>query len=102
MKTCRACEKECANNAKTCPGCGHRFTGKFTKLFLLIVAGFIILIALSHSNENGQPPATHSSATPPALSRVAYVERRSMDIRNVTGVESSEFRTIPKGFSYGN
>lgn len=71
MKTCRSCKKQCANNAKTCPECGYRFTGTFTKLSLLLIGGLIVLIVLFHSNDDSSPRPPSATVQQASVAKIS-------------------------------
>jgi len=57
MKKCPSCKHSCANNAKTCPKCGHVFPtgGLSTRMKVIIIIGSIIalLLIISTCSSNG-------------------------------------------------
>lgn len=85
MKKCKLAH-ECADNAKACPICGHRFTGLVTK----IVAGWFILafiIVLVASLSTTHESASQTQATSRSDGQVeALISRCGMPSKD----ESSE------------
>lgn len=44
MKTCPSCSRELADNALTCPHCGHKFVNIGAIVRAAIIIGFVIVI----------------------------------------------------------
>jgi hypothetical protein len=57
MRNC-SCGNQVANNARSCPKCGHRFTGGLTKFAIGIFLFSIIAFVLAMSNPGNVTP-TH-------------------------------------------
>jgi len=105
MKKCK-CGKPVANNARTCPNCGHRFTSA-PVLFLAWGFGIILLGAMlgaifGNSSTNTQhqvtPSAASSAATsvPEVKAGIAKTDEAAMVIR-ACGKPSREYVEIVKG-----
>jgi hypothetical protein len=78
MKKC-ACGNQVANNARTCPKCGHRFTSglvKFLAWFFGIAVGLGMLGAIIGGRSDGpkQPPVSSTSQPASAASYVLPTE----------------------------
>ena len=63
MKTC-SCGKELASNARTCPGCGERFTHPFVKMLaLLFILPIIVAFMMAFGGVNtGGDTAEHTDS----------------------------------------
>ena len=56
MIQCKACSKEIASNAKSCPGCGAKNKKPIYKRpWFIVVALFIIIGAIGGGNEDTTP-----------------------------------------------
>ena len=64
MKTCRACGKELARNARFCPECGYRFTHPFVK-FVAWCFGIVLAAGMLGSIlDKGAKPSNEKPPTP--------------------------------------
>ncbi len=62
MKRCK-CGNECADNAKSCPRCGYRFTSSFAKLVIVVVLICVVYFLFKHvstslESATGSSPST--------------------------------------------
>jgi hypothetical protein len=72
MKQCR-CGHQVANNARTCPNCGHRFTGALAQAIavLLGISFLMIVIAVSLNSKKDSVPTPSQQSIPSASRNVS-------------------------------
>lgn len=100
MKTCRACGKELAGNARFCPECGYRFTHPFVK-FIAWCFGIVLAAGMLGSMlDKGAKPSNDKPPTPAedrAKSEAdARVQAGYLGCRDVKGrdAQSGKFQVV--------
>ena len=109
MRKCR-CGNNVSRNAKSCPQCGHRFTGGFTKfvgwcILILVVTGVVGSMLGSGTNVASNPaPASTPTPTPAQqkddinFKRAAVVAQKlRSNMRNPDSFKLTEVLIMPSG-----
>ena len=112
MKTCK-CGKELASNARTCPGCGYRFTSPFVKVLAFVLIALVVLIFVvamivggSGGGSNNNSAVNTPSPSPVApVKAISSAERgyinASREYLGSANAEGTQMATVMAGASNG-
>lgn len=92
MMKCKACSKEIAVSAKTCPGCGAKNSKKFYKRWWFFVIIGVIIIADASSGESDNPKI--SATSKPEVNQSAKVENNKSNEEKIEDAKAPE-KKIP-------
>ena len=102
MIQCKACSKEIASNAKSCPGCGAKNKKPIYKRpWFIVVALFIIIGAIGGGNED-TTPNTDSGSVETSQVETSSPKKEKFEIVGDIEQETDAFATYFKGFIKNN